>query len=356
MHHVWQHRLPTCTLQDYQHVVETLKLTPRMWNSNLSLNRVLRHVSFQLGLDVNIIGVKRWRNNADTLGTCVHNNSWCVFPYFRFQNTLTKLLFPVSTNFSQINLVFYKKRYYVLSSISYLRPFLINQLPTKTIAYNNIEIMPKDITNIIKNCPVSYPFTIAIYTSFAYVQSIWIKQIKKNLIGYSICKDNSDIVYLFITPHLNSLYSVSVLETITDDITQFNRKNIFSNPHITEGQFNNRQKSPVNQDLLNQEHCLCDHPETQQFLSPEERVFKPLGTILKRNLTSNIIANNYLHCFSAPATSQKYFLYENLGTNFIKVNLILCHIFTFLFLECLGLLSEETKTCLKICSELSLIR
>lgn len=281
LHHVWQRRLPSCEFKSYQRLLEEVTFTPRTWNSNVQLNRVLKHISFKLGLDINIIGIKRWKNNSNTLGNCqLHINQWCDIPFYKFQNSLTKLLFPVSNNFCQINLFFYKQKYYVLTAIDHLKPFLIDRLPTTTITFNNTTIYPQDILSILKNplSPNPYPFSVAVYTAFSFVKVKWTKQIKANLIGYNTSPEHTNIAYLFITPYfLTNSFSITVLDTFTDDVTQFNKKNIFCNPHITEGQPNKRGKEPLNQELLNQNHCVCEHPDTSQFLVPEEKLFRPLG-------------------------------------------------------------------------------
>ena len=196
-----------------------------MWNSNIPLHRVLKQVSFKLGLDINIIGFKRWRNNRDNLGYCTHNTNSCMFPYFKFQNTLTKLLFPISTNFCQINLLFYQKKYYILLTNHQLKPFLINLFSTDSLVFNNTSITRADILNILKNQFDPYPFSVALYTSFAYLTHNWTKKIQQTLVGYSLGKENSEIVHIFITPNFSStLFSLTILDSLTTNVTQFNKK------------------------------------------------------------------------------------------------------------------------------------
>ena len=249
-----------------------------MWNSNIPLHRVLKQVSFKLGLDINIIGFRRWRNNRDNLGYCTHNTNSCMFPYFKFQNTLTKLLFPISPNFCQINLLFYQNKYYILLTNHQLKPFLINLFSTDSLVFNNTSITRADILNILKNQFDPYPFSVALYTSFAYLTHNWTKKIQQTLIGYSLGKENSEIVHIFITPNLSStLFSLSILDSLTTNVTQFNKKNVFANSHITEGLSTRLNNNCDNQDLLNQNFCVCEHSESQQLLVPEETSFKPLG-------------------------------------------------------------------------------
>ena len=53
----------------------------------------------------------------------------------------------------------------------------------------------------------------------------------------------------------------------------------------------NGKDSIKKEQLLNQENCICDHEETQRFISPTLNSFKKLSS----------------------SSQQKVFLYENLG-------------------------------------------
>jgi hypothetical protein len=281
LHHTWNHRTETCSITEYQQLVENVKFTPRMWNSNVTLNKVLKHISWTLNLDINVIGVKRIDKRSENFrGQCPHqNNTQCVNPYYRFQNSFVKLLFPKSKHFSQINLLYYKKKYYILTNVQHLNPFLINQLPIQNITFNNKVITNTEVMELLLNNKVELPFSVVIFTTYNYVHQNWTKQIKNNCMGFSQNKDSLDIIYLFLEPSLNSkTFTLSILNSITDTVEQFNKKNIFSNAHITEGKPLKIGSRSKNQELLNQEHCVCDHDATKIFFAPGEQKFKPIGT------------------------------------------------------------------------------
>jgi hypothetical protein len=117
--------------------------------------------------------------------------------------------------------------------------------------------------------------------------------LQKNIVGLFNNDQSNSIIHLFLTPHLsNGTFSVHpILKDQGKKTEDFNRKNIFSNTHIIEGNKIVQNNANVNKDLLNQDHCICEHPDTERYFSPNKKTFKNL----------------------ASSANQKNFLLENLG-------------------------------------------
>ena len=266
-----------------EQMIEHIKLSPRIWNSQKNIIYVLKYFTWTLNININLLCFKR---------ICIHHDNCYVLSY-KFQNTLMKTRHqPVNTN-NPINIVFHEKKYYVLSpNVDNYIPCLIKMSSSPSILLNGHTITTSVIKNIINNPPVDLPFSINIYTSYGYVQQSSTKQIQQQLIGQSKSSTSSEIFHIFLTPLLNTQsFLICSLKNNFDENNTFNIKNTFENPHITEGKTVNEKDSIKKEQLLNQENCICDHEETQRFISPTLNSFKKLSS----------------------SSQQKFFLYENLG-------------------------------------------
>jgi hypothetical protein len=191
-----------------------------------------------------------------------------------------------------------------------LYPCLINQEIHKSIEIKKISIstlMVKDILE--KRNIVDIPFNINIYTSYRYIYHNYFN----NYIGGYFKSKDCDTFNLFLSPDLHNNFQLCLLpfpSTLLHNPTENN----YSLQHIFERKkmkLESRQKKTEH--MLNQESCICDHPQTQ-------RIFLP--------------ANKSFNCLTS-LNSQKYYLYENLLA--------------------FGILNEEYNVRLNLCSEISII-
>lgn len=278
MHRVWNHhRLPSCTYNEYQHMVEDLKFTPRVWNSEIDVNKVLKHFTWTLHIAITVCAARRMRDNKNHF-LCGHTQATnqCFVPFVVFQNPLVDLLFTRTKSFSPIHVLKYQKNYYIVSSDQF-RPVLINIPLTTSVIHQNFLVTPNEIQNLVRGCPTNIPFPVAVYSSFTYVKEHFTAKIQEGLISFNQTSSQDDILNLFVTNFHNTL-KIGVLNN-TQLTRNFNKKNLYSNPRLTEGKSINFTTPKINQDLLNQEHCVCEHPDTDRFCLPNKRSIKNLGKL-----------------------------------------------------------------------------
>jgi len=298
LQHVWITHIQTRhQLQEYQNLIEKIKLTPRTWNTTVNLNTHLLYLSTRLGISINLIKFKQTLNYNKNLN-CTHKNEKCFIPYYKYQNPNIRLCQNHCENFFQINILEFKSKYYTISSVS-CKPILIqpnninpeNINPNIKIHISNLKFEYKsetvtmhDINAILKNQKIieKKSFSIALYSTSSYVKSCHTKIITDSNIGY-LENESDDILHLFLTPHLHGpTFDVHILDNFpsTNRIV-FNQKNNLSNTHITEGKYIFKTNSNPNKELLNQNFCICEHPDTERYYAPNNKSFKPLGTTKK---------------------------------------------------------------------------
>ena len=149
-----------------------------------------------------------------------------------------------------------------------------------------------DINCILKQKPIEKTFSIALYSTSSYVKNSHCKVIAKHVVGH--LKNNSEnILHLFLTPHLNGqTFDVCVLLNLSNNNIVFNQKSAYSNTHMTEGKYNFKYHSRPNKELLNQNHCICQHPDTERYHAPNNKTFKPLGNIYFYNTNKKILVSS----------------------------------------------------------------
>ena len=272
---VWlQYRQFQPQMQNYQDLVEKVKLTPRIWNPDVDLNTFLKHISWILGLPINLIGFKRKQSQHRDTFQCNHNEE-CFLPYYKFQNPYIRFCQQMKNEFFQFNFLEYKSKYYLITATS-CQPLLINNLPNFNFVFNSEPISICDINSILNHQQIEKSFSIVLYSTMTYVRTTHTTVISKNIIGHYQGNSN-EILHLFLTPHLHGpTYDIHVLDLPTNNI-KFNRKNVFSNTHLTEGKYEFKNHTRPNKEMLNQNHCICEHPDTERFHTPNNKAFKPLG-------------------------------------------------------------------------------
>lgn len=137
-----------------------------------------------------------------------------------------------------------------------------------------------EIKSIIQNKPtITKSFSIALYSTDSYVKKNHTKLIQKFNIGF-LDNESSDVLHLFLSPHIDqSTFDVYKLDPFPSNIN-FNPKNVLSNTHLTEGEYIRKSSSRPNKTILNQDHCICEHPDTLRYHAPNNIAtsFKTLGT------------------------------------------------------------------------------
>ncbi len=277
-------------LQDYQDLIEKVKLTPRIWNSDVKINDILKYLSWVLDLSINLIGLKYTKNPHSDTFKCTHTRP-CFLPYYKYQNPYIRFCKAFRKKF-QINILEFKTQPYIIDSAS-CNPILINQLPNFNFHYKSEPVTLHDIESILKQKPTeTKSFSITLYSTSTYVKSCHTKVISENIVGH-LPSDSKDTLHLFLMPHLHgSTFDVHVLEELTSKNIGFNQKNVYCNTHITEGKYEFKNPSQTNKEILNQDHCICEHPDTERYHTPNNKAFNPLGKTLKKSTYTYLYIKN----------------------------------------------------------------
>jgi hypothetical protein len=285
--------------------VEAIKKTPRTWNSKTAIKAMLKHISWLLNININVLSFKQ----AGESYYCPHGADYYFLSYL-FQNPLLKIVRKQS-EWKPITIIQYNQRYYVPVQKNFT-PTLINITPQRPpIIVENTPIHHSDILKLLQNDAVEFPFSVVVYSSYSYVKKTFFKKIQDTVLGMYRSSTSDQILHLFLAPHLDtSTFDLFTLDAMPYPVN-FHKNDILHNQHLTEGKSifkNSGDKIPT---VLNQEHCICDHPETQIVLD----------------------SHRYESLISTHA--QTRLLSENL--------------------KALGLLDDITERKLKICSEISFL-
>lgn len=268
LHHIWIHRKSSSSLKKFEELLEIIKLTPRVWNSKTNFKQTLRYITSILNININIIGLKVTRFS---FWKCDH--TYCHLPFYIFQNTLVKII-RESSCFLPVHVVYFQGKYYVL--LEDIRPFLINNHHQNPVIFENIQITNTDIIKILKNDYCTIPFNINLYTSYSYIRDNAIKTLQSNIVAKYVKNDSTKILHLFIAPYLEDNFDLHVLTKIFDDTKGFENYNLFADINFTEGNTHYDKKSKK-ENILNQEYCICDHPDTERIFLSKKSSSKHLG-------------------------------------------------------------------------------
>jgi len=287
LQHLWKYRQKSnCPLKTYQELIHSVKFTSRTWNSKVAIDKILKHITYCLNVDINLLGIKNTRHNHQG-HTCEKTHSACYYTFYKFQNVFIKLKFYEETFFDPLIILEYTKKYYILK-LSTMNPDLISKTSAPSIAFEDHTISHSTINDILGNRSVYYPFSITVYSAFSYVKNIHSKLAKTLMICETPKQEKN--LNLFLTPHIGSpSFDICLLDVTTEVLQPTNLKDMYCNPHITEG---NPLPLPVsnkhNKDLLNQDFCVCDHPDTERFTLPTQKSFKSLGMFFVQNSDTHI--------------------------------------------------------------------
>jgi hypothetical protein len=300
---------------NYYALVETLNRTPRMWNTSHGLLTTLKYISWTLNIDINVLGFKQ----AGMTHYCPHAADYYFLCYI-FQNTTLKLM-RKSSYWKPIIILEYQKQYYIPQKyVPFpVQPCLIDQSPLTAVTLNDkISIDHKTISKILQNEPVDFPISLLIYTNYQYVKVTHTKEISKHIIKKYENPTSNHVLHLFLAPHLptttysTSTYTFDLFQlTLIKDSGLFHPNDILNYKHLTEGKSVYQTNSSKSGPLLNQDHCICDHPDMEELWDIPKYAD---------------LANTHF---------QTRFLYENL--------------------KALGLLNTYLERALKVCSEISFL-
>jgi len=306
LHRIWLHHKQTTKYADYHAFVETVKKTPRPWNSTTSLKAMLKQMSWLLNIDITLLSFKQ----AGETYHCPHGADY-FFLTFLFQNPMLKLL-RKQTDWTPVIIIQYNKKYFV--PVTKLpAPSLINIAPEPSgILVNNTFIHHHDILKLLNNDKVDFSFSLVVYSAYSYVRKTFSKEIQKTILGMYCSSTSDQIVHLFLVPKLHSTaFDLFLLEGDLPLPPSFHKTSLLDYQHLTEGKpifKGTGNKVPT---VLNQEQCLCDHDETQYVLDSHR-----YDTLMSTHAQTRLLTEN---------------------------------------LKALGLLDKLTERKLKVCSEISFL-
>jgi hypothetical protein len=243
----------------YEELIECLQITPRTKQSvHNDIRHILKYITWTLNINISVVTITRLKDSYHTYDY--------EFRY-KFQNSLVKLL-KVPHKYKQITVILFKKKYYILKDECKLFPVLMNVNPQSTILYNDKHVLSSHILDIVKDRNTNtFPFTITIYTSYSFLVNASLKHIQTNFIGQYVHNGSNEVLHILVTPDLTNNNSIMINQLqLPSNTLQFNKHNLFVNVHITEG--DNVFKHTFPKEItLNQNFCICDHKDTQRYIS-----------------------------------------------------------------------------------------
>jgi hypothetical protein len=279
--------------------VEHIKHTPFEWNTEIDITLLLKHITYKFDININLIGVK------------IKSNKQIIF-YYKFQNTFIKL-FPSQNKMFSLNILYFKNKYYILKN-THLYPCLLDQVIQNTITINDTVISSSIVKNILDNKNTcNYSFNMMFYTSYNYILQRYTKKLYSLCIGqYLSSSKDCETFHIFVSPALQNNFCICIIPS-PSAVPSINENRYSLKQIVERKKVKLEKKNLQSENMLNQESCICDHPQTQRIFIPAQKSYKSLTSL----------------------NAQKYFLYENL--------------FAF------GILNDHYKTIFKICSEISII-
>jgi hypothetical protein len=262
----------------YQELIECLQVTPRTKQSvNNDIKHILKYITWTLNVNISVVTISQLKN------------SYHKYDYefrYKFQNSLVKLL-KTPHKYKQITVILFKKKYYILKDECKIFPVLINVNPQSIILYKNKQILSSHILDIVEDRNTNtFPFTINIYTSYSFLKNASLKHIQNNFIGQYVHIGSNEVLHILVTPDLTSNNSIMINQLqLPTNTLQFNKHNLFANCQITEG--DNIFKHTLSKEItLNQNFCICDHEETQRYISTRKSPILGMEHIIQVPYTS----------------------------------------------------------------------
>ena len=296
LQYIWENKLTFSIMEkNYSDFIHSFQKSPRPLSSKLNEKNYLLKLSFKYKINIIVLKFKTLTKSFNFV-KCPYkkkHSSLCRVPYFFFQN----MFFNVLSQEEKENLIFFiynSDIYLPKIDVSHLTPVLINTKSENLLSFGDTQITTKNIDDILKSKNNLIKCSVYIFSSFNFVTTKSLKTIQKNLIG--VFHGNDTNIYLFLTPQfLNGSFTISQLYCMDKFKNELDQKNMFSFKHTTEGiHSTNDLKTQHNEEHLDQDYCICQHPSTQFIPSFESERF-------------SCLADKYM---------QKFFLHENLGHSF----------------------------------------
>jgi len=257
--------------QSFADFINFISFTPRTsFNPKNDLNDILKYLTWTLNINITISTFQKVKINK-------HKNQFVL--RYKFQNTLVKLL-RQPQQYKSLHILLFKKKQYIFKH-SNMFPLLLNNTPQNEIYFDNVTITAQNILDILqKKNEIVYSFNINIFTAYSFVTQNS-KQITNTMIGQYIvnlrkntCATTEiDNLNIFITPHLENMYInfINIIEVSASSplLNILNKQNLFVNTLKPEGDKTTFVKNKK-ENILNQNFCLCDHPNTQTFNPPKK--------------------------------------------------------------------------------------
>jgi hypothetical protein len=239
--------------------VETVKKTPRPWNSTTSLKAMLKQMPWLLNTDITLLSFKQ----AGEKYHCPHGADYFFLGYL-FQNPLLKIL-RKQTDWTPVIIIQYKQKYYVPVT-KQLAPSLINIAPVHSgILVENTFIYHHDILKLLHNEKVEFPFCVVVYSAYSYVRKSFSKEIQKTILGMYCSSTSDQVVHLFLVPKLHSpTFDLFLLEDLSLPPC-FHKTSLLDYQHLTEGKPVFKGAGNKVPTVLNQEHCFVTMPKRNTF-------------------------------------------------------------------------------------------
>jgi len=261
--------------------VESFKHSSRLMNPNFPIKKLLLKLSHKLQKNIILLGFRPIRTNPFV--NCPHTNTkaqrQCSIPYYIFQNYLYSLL-PTTIN-SQIVFCLDQQNVYLVTDTSSLTPILINKASFHTVTLDNEVLSKYDIFKILHQPnTVSFKSTFVLYSSFEFINRLKsTKQQSNHIIGHHK-GESAHVHHLLLTPHLNTFeFSFSHLDITNSMPACVNLQNNVSISHIPEGVKINSENlfKAKQEEMLDEQYCICQHPDTQFTVIDAPRQYVPLG-------------------------------------------------------------------------------
>lgn len=272
IHQIWLSRTKASKLTEFSELVELIKHSPQIFDNKSNVLNVLTYITWNLNVNINIIGLKRSRN----FFKCTHLSSSCYFLFYIFQNPYVKLQRRVS-EFSPINIIYFKRKYFFMPYTKNV-PFLINILPLSFFVINDISFSKTEILQIIDNKEVHLPLNLLIFTSYTYVRSKNSNKIIENIIGKHIFQLDEPFHCIFLTPHLiDDDFDISIINLNVNKRINELFINNYPSVNLKEGihtLFGQRKINPSN---ISTEYCICENEKTKRLHLPTWKDYKHLG-------------------------------------------------------------------------------
>lgn len=327
LHYLWNNKeILNISETDYNSFLqESFKHTSRPMNPRAKSTAIFLHLCHKLQTNIIILGLKKLsKNHGDIFHSKerkLHNYSKCMVPFYIFHHYLYSL--ALSKNKQQIVFCYHQQKFYLVTNTDCVTPLLISHPSSPSVQFQNTTVSNIEAWNILNSQPVKqFSFSIILYSSFEYIK-YQPKQtkMKSNIVGayYYNTRENNchNQLHLLLTPCLkNFQFYLTIITLPLCSNFSINLQNNLTTSHTPEGI--KLAPSPCSiaqkEKGLNEEYCICQHPETQllkkkKFSSP--RQYNPLGK--KWDFFLLFSYKIQFQIFSAPKKSHKFLLQENLG-------------------------------------------